>query len=90
VAAVYLPSFGLDSPLLFQFSPVLVSLLRREVAKVKIHVLPVMLRAGTVQPSPPVELQLDLVELAVMQQKLNNPYSLVGANCSSMYLYNIV
>jgi hypothetical protein len=68
VAAVCLPSFVFDSPLLFQFSPVLASSLQIEVVKTKIHVLPEMLRADTVQPFHPVKLLLDLVELAVMQQ----------------------
>ena len=68
MAPVRLLSFVLDGPLLFQFSPVLVSSVRREVLKAGIHAMPVMLRAGTVQHSPPVKLLLDPVELAVMQQ----------------------
>jgi hypothetical protein len=65
MAAVCLVSFGFDGPLLFQFSPVLVSSLRIEIVMAKIHVLPFTLRAGTVQHSPPVKLLSDLADLPV-------------------------
>ena len=54
----------------FQFSPVLVSSVRRESEGEDIRYMPVMLRAigGTVQHSLPVKLLMDPVELAFMQQ----------------------
>jgi hypothetical protein len=75
---------GCDSPLFFQFSPVLVSSLQKEVVRTKIHVLPVTLHAGTVQPSHPVKLLLDLVELAVV---LKHGYCLsLGLTCNGCFV----
>jgi hypothetical protein len=73
VGPVCLLSFVFEDPLLFQLSPVFISSLRKEVVKAKVHILPEMLRGGTVKHCPPVKLLLDLVELAVMQQRCSRP-----------------
>jgi hypothetical protein len=69
---IHIPSTLLcacDGLLLFWFSPVLVSSVRKEVVRVK---MPIMLHGGTVQHFPPVNLPLDPVELAVMQHNIPN------------------